>query len=150
MQFEECEIDLSQLSVVLDESIESRLELVGTVVERLIGVVRSLPCAQAHLDEVQLALSEALANAIIHGNRNDPSKRVHVWGACAAGELLLLAITDEGEGFDAAAIPDPTLAENVFCEHGRGIFLMNRLMDSAEHRLGGRQVVLRKRVRRSE
>jgi serine/threonine-protein kinase RsbW len=147
MQVQECAIDPSKLTVVLDESIESRVEQVGSVVEHLMELVRSLPCAQAHLDEVQLALTEALANAVIHGNQGDPRKRVHIWGACAAGEQLVLAITDEGEGFDAASIPDPTLAENVFCDHGRGIFLMNRLMDSAEHRLGGRQVVLRKRVR---
>jgi serine/threonine-protein kinase RsbW len=146
---QECEFDPGTLRVVLDETIESRSELIGPVVERLMQVVSSLPCALEHLDEVRLALSEALANAIIHGNREDPSKRVHIWGACAGDEQLILMVTDEGEGFDPAAVPDPTMAENIFCDHGRGIFLMNRLMDSAEHRLGGRQVVLRKRVART-
>jgi serine/threonine-protein kinase RsbW len=90
-----------------------------------------------------------LANAIIHGNREDPSKKVEIYGACEGHEKLLLVITDEGQGFDPAAIPDPTRAENIFSGHGRGLFLINRLMCHAEHRLGGRQVVLRKSVART-
>ena len=142
----ELEFDSSNVTVVFDARIGSRRDEVDGIVEGLMQVIRALPCAREHLDEVHLALSEALANAVIHGNRDDPTKQVHIRAGCANGEQLLLAITDQGPGFDFSAIPDPTTAENIFSTHGRGIFLMNRLMDQAEYRLGGRQVVLRKRV----
>jgi serine/threonine-protein kinase RsbW len=63
---------------------------------------------------------------------------------------LSLVITDEGQGFDPAAIPDPTSAENIFSNRGRCLFLINRLMGKAEHRLAGRQVVLGTSVARTK
>jgi serine/threonine-protein kinase RsbW len=143
---QELELDTGNLSLMFHETVESRRELVVATTERLMGVIRTMPCAQQHLDAVHLALTEALANAIIHGNKEDPNKKVTIWGACEAHEKLLLVITDEGQGFDPASVPDPTLAENIFSARGRGVFLINRLMCEAEYRLGGRQVVLRKRV----
>jgi serine/threonine-protein kinase RsbW len=142
-------IDTSNLTMVFREVTESRRDLVNEAVVRIMEIVRSMPCAQENLDTIDLALTEALANAIIHGNREDPSKKVEIYGACEGHEKLLLVITDEGQGFEPAAIPDPTNAENIFSGHGRGLFLINRLMCHAEHRLGGRQVVLRKSVART-
>jgi serine/threonine-protein kinase RsbW len=142
----ECDFDASSLNVFFNEMVESRREVVGEAAERIMNTVRAMPCARDSLDDLALALTEALANAIIHGNREDPNKRVNVWGACERNERLLLVITDEGQGFDVASIPDPTVAENIFCTHGRGVFLINRLIPEAEYRLGGRQVVLRKKV----
>ena len=143
---QEYELDPANLSLMFHETVESRRDLVVESTERIMDVIRTMPCAQQHLDAVRLALTEALANAIIHGNKEDPSKKVTIWGACEAHEKLLLVITDEGEGFDPASVPDPTQAENIFSASGRGVFLINRLMCEAEYRLGGRQVVLRKRV----
>ena len=142
----EFEFDESSLTSGFHEAMESRLELVDEQTARIIERVRSLPCARQDLEEVSLALSEALANAVIHGNREDPGKKVQICGACESQDQLVLVITDEGDGFDPAAIPDPTLADNLFSNHGRGVFLIQRLMDQAEFRLGGRQIVLRKRI----
>lgn len=144
----EIEFDACEITPVFDEVIESRIELLGPAIDRLMGVIAGLACAREHLDQVRLALTEALSNAIVHGNREDPSKRVEIWGGCANGEHIFLSVTDEGDGFDPASIPDPTIADNIFSSHGRGVFLMRRLMDHAEHRLGGRQVVLRKCIGR--
>lgn len=143
---QELELDTANLSLVFHETVQSRRELVAETTDRLMDIIRAMPCAQQHLDAVQIALTEALANAIIHGNKEDPNKKVTVWGACEANEKLLLVITDEGEGFDPSAVPDPTLAENIYSASGRGVFLINRLMPESEYRLGGRQVVLRRRV----
>ena len=142
----EGEFNASNLSWIFHEVIESSHHALGEAVSRIMAIVRAMPCAQESLEDVTLALEEALANAIIHGNRGDPSKKVEIFGACEDHEKLLLVITDEGEGFDPPAIPDPTLAENIYSTGGRGIFLMNRLMDQMEFRKGGRQIVLRKRV----
>ncbi len=143
----ECNYDVSEVVVVLDEEIHCSRHDIDAVLGRLMKQIAGMPCSDGHLREIELALAEALANAIIHGNRDDPEKHVHVWAGCVKSEQLIFAITDQGEGFDLRSVPDPTTAENIYSTHGRGIFLMNCLMDSAEHRLGGRQVVLRKRVK---
>lgn len=143
----ECNYDTSEVVVILDEEIHSSRHDIDAVLRKLMKSIAEMPCADGHLREIELALAEALANAIIHGNRDDPKKYVHVWAGCVKGEQLILAVTDQGEGFDLKSVPDPTTAENIYSTHGRGIFLMNCLMDSAEHRLGGRQVVLRKRMK---
>ena len=142
----ECEYDLAGLMLSFHLTIESRRDLSEQATEEIMRVVRTLPCAQDNLDDVRLALAEALANAIIHGNREDASKKVEICGGCDRQEQLLLVITDQGEGFDPSALPDPTSPENISSSHGRGVFLINRLVDQAEFNLGGRQVVLRKRL----
>jgi anti-sigma regulatory factor (Ser/Thr protein kinase) len=118
-------------------------------VEHIMGLVRRLPCTSVELDDVELALHEALANAIVHGNRQDPRKSVQICGGCEWSGDLLLAITDQGDGFDHNSVPDPTAGDNLLSKHGRGILLISRLMDSLEFRLNGRQLIMRKRAIRS-
>ena len=113
-------------------------------VEQIMELVRRLPCASVDLDE--LALHEALANAVVHGNRQDARKSVQICGGCERSGDLLLAITDQGDGFDHNLVPDPTATDNLFSKHGRGILLMSRLMDSLEFQLNGRQLIIRKRA----
>jgi serine/threonine-protein kinase RsbW len=94
--------------------------------------------------EVELALQEALANAVRHGCGGDPSKRVQ---CCvthdAAGEVVIV-IRDPGPGFDAKAVPDPLSGDNVFKPSGRGIYLVNRLMDEVRFADEGREIRMRK------
>ena len=61
---------------------------------------------------------------------------------------MLVCVTDQGEGFDPSALPDPTATGNVHEGQARGVFLMRRLVDEVEFNLGGRQVILRKRIAR--
>ena len=97
--------------------------------------------------EVELALQEALANAVRHGCGGDPAKRVQ---CCvthdAAGELVIV-IRDPGPGFDAKAVPDPLAGDNVFKPSGRGIYLINRLMDEVHFADEGREIRMRKSAR---
>lgn len=76
----------------------------------------------------QIAVSEALINAIVHGNKEDINKSVFVSIECKEN-YFKIAIKDQGSGFDYKKIPDPTKEENLFKEHGRGIFIMNTLVD---------------------
>ena len=94
---------------------------------------------------VELALDEALANAIRHGCKNDPSKQVQcVVSTDATGEVVIV-VRDPGPGFDVGAVPNPLDGDNVLKPSGRGVFLINQLMDRVEFANGGREVLMRKR-----
>ena len=97
---------------------------------------------------VPVALTEALSNAILYGNRERPDRYVRV-RAEVDRERLVVEVSDEGGGFDLeTAEIDPTSPENLLREDGRGLFLMRRLMDSVE-RFDDRGNVIRMTLRRS-
>jgi serine/threonine-protein kinase RsbW len=93
---------------------------------------------------VQLALEEALCNAVKHGNRCDPAKRVTVRFA-VSDEKAVIIIRDEGGGFEPDTVPDPTAPERLRLPNGRGIMLMRAYMDEVCYRDDGREVCFVKR-----
>lgn len=97
---------------------------------------------EPHKAEIEIALREALANAVFHGNGQSAEKKVLVRAYCDPARGLVIAVRDEGAGFDPATVPDPRSKDRLELTHGRGIFLMRELMDHVEHRRGGREVVL--------
>ena len=89
-----------------------------------------------------------MANAIKHGNRQDPDKQVEIQASFAPGEVEI-RIDDEGAGFDPMAVVDPLAPENKFRASGRGIFYMRKFMDEVEFESGpsgGTRLRLRKRL----
>jgi serine/threonine-protein kinase RsbW len=92
---------------------------------------------------VRLAVEEALVNAIKHGNRQDPTKRLHV-GFCLSGDRVRIEIVDEGQGFDPATLPDCTDSEHLDEPRGRGVMLMRNLMSRVEFNVTGNRVTLEK------
>src|ERR1700681_727147 len=93
---------------------------------------------------ILMALREALANAIKHGNQQDLSKRVHL-EMDIVGDSLVISIRDEGKGFDPATVGDPLTPENRLKTSGRGIFYMKTFMDEVRfepHADGGMQIIL--------
>jgi anti-sigma regulatory factor (Ser/Thr protein kinase) len=95
--------------------------------------------------KVDLALQEALANGIRHGAKNDPSKFVQcVVTSDAAGELVIV-VRDPGPGFDPAKVPNPLDGDNILKASGRGVFLINQLMDEVTFADSGREVQMKKR-----
>ena len=94
----ECSFNAPNMAFMFQVLVESRTELLEDATERIVQLVRSLPCSPEDPDAVSLALSEALANAIIHGNKEDPRKKVQVCGGCENEGQLLLVITDEEKG----------------------------------------------------
>jgi serine/threonine-protein kinase RsbW len=137
-----------KLALRFRESIPSTFEALEEVLENLLALARDIKCQGEHLDEVELALREALVNAIIHGNRSDPKKRVIVSCFCQPGRGMLLVVEDEGSGFDPAKVPDPRGAECLLRTHGRGLFLMRQTMDHVRISHSGRRVTLLKRLPR--
>jgi serine/threonine-protein kinase RsbW len=90
----------------------------------------------------RVGVTEALANAILYGNRRDPEKRVRI--AVALNEdAVEVEVRDEGSGFDPRLVPDPTLPENLERPGGRGIFLLRKLMDDVQYDERGNCVRLR-------
>jgi serine/threonine-protein kinase RsbW len=97
---------------------------------------------------VELAMREALANAIKHGNAQNPSKQVHV-DLMVEGDELVIRVEDEGVGFDPGKVRDPLAPENLLNRNGRGILFMNKFMDNIHYDStpgGGTVVTLRRRV----
>ena len=96
---------------------------------------------------VQLALQEAVANAIRHGCRGDVSKHLRCSISSDESGELVIVVRDPGPGFDPSAIADPLDAANILKPSGRGIFLINELMDHVQFADSGREVQMRKRKR---
>jgi len=97
---------------------------------------------------VDLAVREALANAIKHGNAQNPSKQVHV-DLAVEGEELVIRVEDEGAGFDPSQVPDPLAPRRRLLPNGRGILFMEKFMDEIQYGAGpggGTIVTLRKRL----
>jgi serine/threonine-protein kinase RsbW len=95
------------------------------------------------VSDVEIALREAMANAIIHGNHEDRRKHVCVTWRCEPGEVSI-AVKDEGKGFEVNDVPDPTAPENIESVHGRGIHVIRALMDEVRFEKRGAVIHMRK------
>ena len=114
------------------------------ITEDLLGKLGEFDWSPSDIFAIHLAAEEAITNAIVHGNRLDTSKRVHV--SCEVGrERVQIEITDEGAGFDPAQVPDCTLEERLTVPNGRGVMLMRSFMTRIEYNAKGNSVTLEKR-----
>jgi anti-sigma regulatory factor (Ser/Thr protein kinase) len=94
---------------------------------------------------VELALQEAVANAIRHGCGGDATKELQCSVACDESGEVVITVRDPGAGFDHTAVADPLNPENILKPSGRGIFLINGLMDQVQFADGGRELQMRKK-----
>ncbi|HEX9186604.1 MAG TPA: ATP-binding protein [Vicinamibacteria bacterium] len=140
-----CDFDPEDLHTRLRFEVAGSLEAISPTVDQVMDEVRSMDCSKGKEFEVETALREALANAIRHGCRNDPTKRVEVCVACDESKGMLIVVRDPGPGFDPGAIPSPTLGHNLYRHHGRGIYLINQLMDEVSFDRNGTEIRMIKR-----
>lgn len=118
------------------------LQCIEDAVEFVVGRCEGCDQRERRLHfNLRVSLTEALSNAMIYGNRRDPSKRVRV-EVVVRGRALRLRVTDQGPGFDRDCLVDPTAPENLECPGGRGIFLMRQLMDEVRFNERGNAVTL--------
>jgi len=117
---------------------------IGDAVRKIMRVAAEMRCRRAYRADLEIALREALANAVIHGNESDPKKKVIVTCSFSRSRGARLVVRDQGSGFDPRKVPDPRDHDRRFLHHGRGLLLMRALVDRVEHRDGGREVVLHK------
>jgi serine/threonine-protein kinase RsbW len=107
----------------------SEIKAISPLVDQLMRLIEGSRCVAGNEYAVELALREALSNAVIHGNEMDAHKLVRIHCRCEHGKGVWLTVKDEGKGFDSAAVPDPLAVERLEEEHGRGIQLMKSSMD---------------------
>lgn len=140
-----CEFLADGFSLRFETEIQATVDAIEPVVTKIMAVVDEFGCADGHKFEVDLALREALANAVLHGCKSDPTQSVCVSVGCAKPKGILISVRDPGEGFDPTSLPSPIMGQNIYSNHGRGIFLINQLMDEVHFDRGGTEIRMIKR-----
>ena len=130
----------------MDLALPSEVTAISPSVDKLMLLIKKCRCAPGNEIDIEIALREALENAVIHGNHEDPSKRVYVTCRCEVEEEVSIIVRDEGQGFDSNAVPDPTAPGAIESSHGRGIYLMKALMDEVHFEDAGAVVHMRKKL----
>ena len=131
-------------SVELHQVLPSALNAVDPFVDNVMSLIAATRGSDGSEIGIEVALREALINAIVHGNKLDATKQVEVVCRCRADGEVELLVRDEGLGFAICDVPDPTTPENKHREHGRGIYMMRAFMDEVTFRESGQRVYMRK------
>ncbi len=140
------DFDFTDASLELHTWVRSEIGQITPVVDWLMRLIAASGCVRREEELVELALREALSNAMLHGNRLDARKLVHVRCRCDCDTGLSVVVRDQGQGFDPDEVPDPLSLENLWSEHGRGIHLMKLAMDDVSFERGGTEVHMRKKL----
>ncbi len=117
----------------VERSLDSTLESVDSAEETALKVAEQAGVEEEDLHKIAMAVREAMVNAVVHGNRYNARKHVHV-SVSKNRQRFTVKIADEGEGFDFEHLPDPLAPENLLRNSGRGIFLIRAFMDEVEIR----------------
>ncbi len=126
----------------------SRIEVVEEVATAIAGIIKGSEFEEEAAFGIDLAVREAVTNAVLHGNNADESKFIEVI-LKSSQDFIEIIVQDQGAGFNPKEVPDPTDAENIMKTDGRGIFFMRNFMDEVDwqiHPKGGTRVrMLKKR-----
>jgi len=128
----------------MEITISARVRDISPAVDRIMKVVAQMECSQGKEFEIRTGLQEALANAVVHGCGEDPDKKVQVCVGCDEARGMIIVVRDPGEGFDPQELPSPLVGQHLYSEHGRGIYLINQLMDEVRFERGGTEIWMRK------
>jgi serine/threonine-protein kinase RsbW len=126
----------------------SSIEAVNEAAASVAGILNNLGTTDDLKFAVDMAVREAVTNAVVHGNRLDEAKAV-VLQVLTSSDALEILIDDEGSGFKPEDVPDPTAAENILKTSGRGIFFMRNFMDTVDWSVrpeGGTRVRITKKL----
>lgn len=127
-----------------DVTLAADIHAISPVVEWVMRLVADMEFARGKEFEIELALREALANAIKHGCKGDPAKKIEFSVTEEVGLGILIVVRDPGQGFNPGAVPNPTEQESLISDHGRGIYLISRLMDEVQYERNGSEIRMRK------
>ncbi|RMD51550.1 MAG: ATP-binding protein [Ignavibacteria bacterium] len=112
--------------------IPSETSRIPEIEEWVLNSISELKLSEEKSNLIGMAVSEAISNSIIHGNKSDPNKKVEVTIELI-DEKLIITFKDEGNGFIPEDVPDPTLPENMMKESGRGIHIMKTIIDDVKY-----------------
>jgi serine/threonine-protein kinase RsbW len=135
-----CEFHTDSLLVRVQKELPGETTAIPPVVEQIMEVVKQQGCADHAEFEIEVSLYDALANAVEHGCGHDPDKRVEVVVACEEHRGMIIIVRDPGDGFEPDSVPSPVVGENIYADSGRGIFLINQLMDEVRYEKNGTEI----------
>jgi serine/threonine-protein kinase RsbW len=135
-----CEFHADSLLLRVQKELPGETAAIPPVVDQIMEVVRQQGCAANSEFEIEVALYEALANAVEHGCGYDPTKSIEVIVACEERRGMIIIVRDPGKGFDPASVPSPVVGKNIYADSGRGIFLINQLMDEVHFEKNGTEI----------
>ena len=131
----------------IDFWMPSEVRAISPLVDRFMELIERAKCVPGAEFDVELAIREAVGNAVLHGNQENPDKQVHIRCRCESGNGISIVVTDEGKGFDFLKILGNGLTSDFPGPHGHGIQLMRAYMDDVRFERGGTEVHMRKRLR---
>src|SRR5258705_13297455 len=138
----------SRTSVLeIDSWMPSKIQAISPLVDRLMRLIEGSQCVPGEEFDVELALREALQNAVVHGNQENPERKVRIRCRCRPGNEISIVVTDQGKGFDFETTVRNGVTSDPDSEQGRGLQLMKPWMHDAHFERGGSEVHLRKRAR---
>jgi serine/threonine-protein kinase RsbW len=120
-------------------AIAADAQQISNATDAVLACLAGLKVAEEKCQAIGLAVQEALANAVVHGCRSDPSKTISCELSCDDRGRILVVVADPGPGFDflGSRRPVGTVGEDVYSDHGRGVFLIRQLMDEVSFERGG-------------
>jgi serine/threonine-protein kinase RsbW len=125
--------------------IPSDIKYIRKVSAEVEDFLKSKNVEKSLIFDIRLSLEEAIKNAIIHGNKNRKGLSVFITYSLKGGSFTM-EVEDQGAGFDPAGVPDPTLEENLYKGGGRGVFLIEKLMDKVRYNDRGNKVFMLKNL----
>jgi len=130
----------NELSEVLNIGFPADPEAIGAVADAITEILIQLRVPEQKRLEIGLAVQEALVNAVVHGCKNDPSKQVRCRLQSDPLGRIVITVTDPGPGFSPDLLSDPKRQENVYADHGRGVYLIRQLMDEVSFERRGNEI----------
>jgi serine/threonine-protein kinase RsbW len=130
----------NELSELLNLGFPADAEAIGRVADTITEALIQLDVPEQKRLEIALAVQEALVNAVVHGCGNDPSKEVRCRLQTDPHGRIVITVTDPGPGFRPEDLADPKQQENLYADHGRGVYLIRQLMDQVDFENPGNEI----------
>ena len=117
----------------VDALLDSTLDSVDAAEEVVLRVAEEIGFLEEELHQLGMAVRESMVNAVVHGNRYNARKKVHLF-VSKSPDRVTIVVGDEGDGFNVQALPDPLAEENLLRQSGRGLLLMQAFVDEFQVR----------------
>lgn len=130
----------NELSELLNVGFPAEPAAIGSVADAIAETLIELEVPEQKRLEIGLAIQEALVNAVVHGCKNDSSKEVRCRLQSSPNGRIVITVTDPGPGFSPDLLSDPKRRENLYADHGRGVYLIRQLMDEVSFERRGNEI----------